>query len=62
MSTVGIGGHDGCHYTDAGYRQMAGWIFRLVARDLYGSSDTWCITPQRADRFLSDSRSSGDPR
>jgi hypothetical protein len=45
MSSAGIGGHDGCHYTDAGYRQMAGWIFRLVARDLYGSADSWCITP-----------------
>jgi hypothetical protein len=59
MSTMGIGGHDGCHYTDAGYRQMAGWIFRLVARDLYGSSDTWCITPPNV---LSASYTTADHR
>ncbi len=40
MSTVGLVGHDGCHYNDDGYLEMAQWLFRLLARDFYGSSDT----------------------
>ena len=40
MSTVGLDGHDGCHYNDDGYLQMAEWLFRLIARDFYGSADT----------------------
>ena len=40
MSTVGLDGHDGCHYNDDGYLQMASWLFRLIARDFYGSADT----------------------
>jgi hypothetical protein len=45
MSTVGVIGHDGCHYSNAGYLQMGDWMYRLMARDLYGSSDTIGITP-----------------
>jgi hypothetical protein len=45
MSTVGLDGHDGCHYYENGYNQMASWIFRLVARDFYGSNDTYSIKP-----------------
>jgi hypothetical protein len=41
----GISGHDGCHYSDAGYQQMAGWILPLVTRDLYSSADTLWIRP-----------------
>ncbi len=40
MSTVGLVGHDGCHYNDDGYLEMAQWLFRLIARDFYGSTDT----------------------
>ena len=40
MATCGLVGHDGCHYNDDGYLQMAEWIFRLVARDFYGATDT----------------------
>ncbi|MBD3391863.1 MAG: hypothetical protein GF418_07385, partial [Chitinivibrionales bacterium] len=45
MSTAGLAGFDGCHYTPAGYNQMAEWIYPFVARDLYGSTDTSGITP-----------------
>ena len=40
MATVGLDGHDGCHYNDDGYLQMAQWIYRLVRRDFYGATDT----------------------
>ncbi|WP_456441092.1 sialate O-acetylesterase [Caldithrix abyssi] len=40
MATCGLVGHDGCHYNDDGYLQMAEWIFRLVERDFYGATDT----------------------
>ncbi|MFC1549771.1 sialate O-acetylesterase [Candidatus Neomarinimicrobiota bacterium] len=41
MSTSGINGHysDGCHYYYEGYKNMANWIFPLVARNYYGSTD-----------------------
>jgi len=45
MSTLGINGHDGCHYNDDGYTQMALWIWRLLIRDFYDSQDTEYITP-----------------
>ncbi len=40
MATVGLDGHDGCHYYDEGYLQMAQWIYRLVRRDFYAATDT----------------------
>ncbi len=40
MSTTAINRHDGCHYYYGGYRQLGNRISRLVARDLYGSTDT----------------------
>lgn len=40
MATCGLVGHDGCHYNDDGYLQMAAWVFRLVARDFYHATDT----------------------
>jgi Carbohydrate esterase, sialic acid-specific acetylesterase len=45
MSTVGLPGHDGCHYKTEGYYEMALWLFRQLARDFYGSSDTIDIDP-----------------
>ncbi len=45
MSTCGLDGHDDCHYNTEGYNQMAGWVFRLIARDFYGSDDTVHIKP-----------------
>ncbi len=40
MSTCGLVGHDGCHYSDDGYLEMAEWIFRLIERDFYNATDT----------------------
>ncbi|NOY06026.1 MAG: hypothetical protein GXO82_05270, partial [Chlorobi bacterium] len=45
MSTTAIPGHDGCHYTAAGYFRMAEQLFRQIARDFYGSTDTVNINP-----------------
>ncbi|MEI8135144.1 MAG: T9SS type A sorting domain-containing protein [bacterium] len=39
VSTMAIPGHDGCHYDSAGYSQIGDNVFRLVAKDFYGSSD-----------------------
>ncbi len=40
ISTVGNSGYDGAHYTVDGYKKIASEVFRLVARDVYGSTDT----------------------
>lgn len=45
MSTSGVPGHDGCHFSDAGYDVFADWMYPLIARDFYRSSDTVRITP-----------------
>jgi len=45
MSTSGVRGHDGCHYNFAGYNESAQNIYRLAARDFYGSNDTLNIKP-----------------
>ncbi len=50
MSTVGIVGHDGCHYGFDGYNQMGSWVSRLIDRDFYGSSDTLRIVPPNVVR------------
>lgn len=39
-SPMGVIGHDGCHYTAAGYDTIGVQLFRLLARDLLGSTDT----------------------
>jgi hypothetical protein len=43
MPTVGLNGHDGCHYDYGGYAQMARWLLGILTVDLYGSQDTWNI-------------------
>lgn len=40
MSSNNLPGHDGCHYQTQGYDSLASRMFRLVARDFYGSGDT----------------------
>ncbi len=45
MSTVGLDGHDGCHYNDDGYLQMAEWVYGLVKRDFYDDTDTLYVAP-----------------
>jgi hypothetical protein len=40
VSPDAIQGHDGCHYTVAGYSQFAGQLYRLLSRDIYTTDDT----------------------
>ena len=40
IATIGNNGYDGAHYTVDGYKKIASEVFRLVARDFYGSTDT----------------------
>jgi len=47
MSTVGIPGHNGLHYNFEGYSTMGFYLYRLIARDFYGSTDTLYITPPK---------------
>ena len=45
MSTTGIIGHDGCHFSDEGYKEFAKRILPLVSRDLFKEQVTSIITP-----------------
>ncbi len=47
MSTMGVPGHDGCHYYYEGYATFAKLIFPLLSRDLYNEKYTSIITPPR---------------
>jgi hypothetical protein len=38
MSTTGVDGHDGCHFTNQAYVEWGERIARLLHRDLYGAS------------------------
>ncbi|AUD03957.1 sialate O-acetylesterase [Spirosoma pollinicola] len=40
VATVGTPGYDGVHYTGKAHQQLAFEQFRLLARDIYGSTDT----------------------
>jgi len=51
MATVGLAGHDGCHYSIDGYCQMGRWISHLVAHDFYGESDTLDIRAPNVQRI-----------
>lgn len=56
MSTTNVAGSDGCHYGAAGYAQMGDRMYRLVARDLYGSADTVRTQPPDIRKaFFADS-------
>ncbi len=50
MSTMGLPGHDGCHYTHEGYVAMAESIYPLLARDSYGKKPSKSITPPKVIR------------
>ena len=58
MSTCGLIGHDGVHYSRNGYLELGEWLFPLVARDFYHSTDTLRITPPNIKRayYASDER------
>ena len=45
MSTTGVVGHDGCHFSYEGYGEFAQRICPLLGRDFYGDKATYSITP-----------------
>jgi tetratricopeptide (TPR) repeat protein len=45
VPSVGIAAHDGCHYATEGYKRLGDNIARLMAKDIYRSSDTAAIVP-----------------
>ncbi len=45
MSTTGVVGHDGCHFSYEGYCEFARRILPLVSRDFYGEKTDKTITP-----------------
>lgn len=47
MSTMGVSGHDGCHFSYQGYLEFAERIFPLVSRDFYGVKPTAVISPPK---------------
>ncbi|MEO9511248.1 MAG: sialate O-acetylesterase [Flavobacteriaceae bacterium] len=47
MSTTGVTGHDGCHFSYEGYLEFARRIFPLVSRDFYGEKTQKTITPPK---------------
>jgi len=47
MSTTGVAGHDGCHFSYEGYLEFAHRIFPLVSRDFYNASNTILINPPK---------------
>lgn len=57
LSTFGVPGHDGCHYSATGYERLGDDLYRLVARDFYGSVDTAAIEAPDVQRvFFADSQ------
>ena len=45
MSTTGVIGHDGCHFSYEGYKEFAQRILPLVSRDFFEEKQTSIITP-----------------
>ena len=45
MSTTAIVGHDGCHFSYEGYKEIAKRIEPLVSRDFFGEKLLSSITP-----------------
>ena len=45
MSSTGVVGHDGCHFSTDGYYEFAHRLFPLVSRDFYGERSDGFITP-----------------
>ena len=54
MTTIGLPGFgsDFCHFTTAGYRVMGEWMFRLVARDIYGKTYPYDVTPANVKKIF----------
>ncbi len=45
MHALGLPGSDGCHYSVAGYENIAGRVLNLVNRDFYGATPAAAVTP-----------------
>ena len=45
MSTTGVVGHDGCHFSYEGYKEFASRILPLVSRDFFDEKQNSVITP-----------------
>ena len=58
MHTLGLAGYEGCHYSIAGYQNMAGRLLNLVNRDFYGINPPDAVTPPNLVRayFTSSAR------
>ena len=57
MSTTGVIGHDGCHFSYEGYKEFARLILPLVSRDLFKEKQNRIITPpQLINAYYSDDR------
>ncbi|SFE73267.1 sialate O-acetylesterase [Spirosoma endophyticum] len=52
IATVGLPGYQGVHYNDSGYLQFGLELYRLVARDFYGSTDTSNIQSPNIQRLF----------
>lgn len=50
ISTMGLPGHDGCHYTLDGYLRLAKNIFPLVQKDFYQGTDEPAMYPPNIKR------------
>ncbi|MBP0905429.1 sialate O-acetylesterase [Mariniflexile gromovii] len=55
MSTMGVTGHDGCHFSYEGYLEFSKRIFPLVSRDFYAEQFNYTITPPKliSSNFIS---------
>ncbi len=53
ISTSGLQGHDGCHYTNAGYTQMGDWLHPLVAADFYNANLNGAGSPDIVKAYYS---------
>ena len=57
LNTLGIAGYEGCHFSRAGYENMAARITPLVSRDFYGAGSGAVTAPNlKRARFTSAAR------
>lgn len=55
LAANAVQGYDGCHFSQQGYEQLAGQVYRLMERDLYGGKDTIDIaSPSLRKAFFAD--------
>ena len=54
ISTTGVSGHDGCHFSYEGYLEFAHRVFPLVARDFYNASSAMPINPPKLISIRAD--------